>query len=752
MSSVRATVFASVLLALVMSPVAPVGDLLCWLLLVGVAVLARAALVRAWARRPSPDSDGMPAWQRRYRTTILVSGLLWGGSVVFLFTPRDLAHQQFLTVVLIGVAAVGMTTLAIDRRCVRSFLVLVLVPLALCYLVLPELVSRMQGAMVLFYLAFAMANAERVRAGLLENLHLEVQVTEREQRLNQAQQVAHLGSFEWDLDSDRMRWSDEHFRLWGLEAGTRVADRVLFIERVHPEDRHIVEDCVSHALRDGRPHECVHRLLWPDRTEHYIHARVEPVLDRQGRVVRLVGTVQNITGQRQSEERMRNLAFYDVLTGLPNRHLLLDRLQHALRRHAADGGWGALIFIDLDNFKYLNDTHGHDRGDELLRLVARRVLATVRRSDTVARLGGDEFVVMLEDLENDASRAELQAGLVGEQIRAAIQAPYMLAGREFHSSSSVGVAMFGGSELAVDEVMKRADLAMYQAKSAGRDAVCMFTPELEARASARSAIEADLRTALQAGEFTLHLQGQVDGAGHCTGAEALLRWQHPVRGEVSPAEMIPVAEESGLILPIGHWVLHTACGYLVRWAAHPAMEPLTLAVNVSARQFRQPQFVAEVLATLRETGANPRRLKIELTESLLLNDLEESIRKMAALRAHGVGFALDDFGTGYSSLSYLQRLPLEQLKIDQVFVRDVLSNANNAAIVRMVLNLGHTFGLQVIAEGVESVGQRDFLAAGGCQGFQGYLFGRPLPVADFETRMLAGSARRAPAQPALLDR
>lgn len=641
---------------------------------------------------------------------------------------------------LLGVAAVGMTTFAIDRRCVRVFLATMLLPMGLRYLSMPDPVERMLGVMALFYMAFAMGNAERLRASLLENLRLEVRAAEREQRLNQAQKVARLGSFDWDPASGVMRWSDEHCRLWGTPPGNRMRDRGAFMERIHPEDRAEVEGAVRQAVENGIPAECVHRVLWPDRIEYYIRVRIEPLRDHQGRLLRLVGTVQNISEQREAEDRMRRLAFHDVLTGLPNRHLLTERLQLALQRQEADSSSGALIFIDLDNFKYLNDTHGHDRGDELLRLVARRVLAAVRRSDTVARLGGDEFVVMLEHLDADPAHAELQAGLVAEQIRASIQAPYMLAGREFHSSSSIGIAAFRGSGLTVDELMKRADLAMYQAKGAGRNAVCLFTPELEDRASARSAIEADLRTALQNDEFTLHLQPQVDTTGRCTGAEALLRWQHPVRGAVSPAQMIPVAEESGLILPIGQWVLRTACQHLVRWAADPVLAPLTLAVNVSARQFRQPQFAAEVLAMLRETGADPRRLKIELTETLLLHDLEESIRKMSLLKSQGVGFALDDFGTGYSSLSYLQRLPLEQIKIDQVFVRDVLVNANNAAIVRMVLSLGRTFGLDVIAEGVESAGQRDFLAKGGCHGYQGYLFGRPVPVNEFEARTHAAAA------------
>jgi diguanylate cyclase (GGDEF)-like protein/PAS domain S-box-containing protein len=744
LSSVGATLFASILLVAAMSAVVRAAVLVGWLCVVCANVAVRVLLARSWRRNPDRSPKSLLRYQSVYRSTIGVSGLLWGATTACFYIPGDAPHQLVLTLVLVGVSAVAMTTLAVDRRCVQSFLVMVVTPLALRYAVQPESLAYLQGGLLIFYMLFMMANADRVRRGLLENLRLELEAVEREQRLKQAQQVAQLGSFEWDLGSGTMRWSDEHFRLWGYEPGSLQPDRAAFASRVHPEDLEYVQQQVDEAVRKRQPYRCVHRLRWPDGTEHYIQARAEPVINPQGQVVQMIGTVQNITLQRVAEERIRHLAFYDPLTGLPNRHLLLERLQQALQRHQQDRRCGALIFIDLDNFKNLNDTHGHDQGDEFLRLVGRRILSAVRRSDTVARLGGDEFVVMLEDLQVDWTSAELQAARIGEQIRRAIQLPFALAGREFHSSSSIGIALFREMENSVDEMLKRADLAMYQAKASGRNAVCLFTPELEATASARSALEGDLRKALQNGEFSLHLQGQVDAQGRWTGAEALLRWQHPVRGAVSPAEMIPIAEESGLILTIGQWVLQSACELLVRWAGQPHLAGLTLAVNVSARQFGQPQFVEQVLATIHATGADPRRLKIELTESTVQHDIEEIIRKMGALKAHGIGFALDDFGQGYSSLSRLKRLPLEQLKIDQAFVREVTTDANDAAIVHMILSLGKTLGLRVVAEGVERPDQRDFLAAGGCHGYQGYLFARPLPAADFEARMLAAGRTAAP--------
>jgi diguanylate cyclase (GGDEF)-like protein len=391
-----------------------------------------------------------------------------------------------------------------------------------------------------------------------------------------------------------------------------------------------------------------------------------------------------------------------------------------------------LLFIDLDNFKTLNDTLGHDKGDLLLQQVARRLTACVREGDTVARLGGDEFMVILEDLSKRAHEAAAQTETIGEKILYALNLPYDLSGHEFHSTPSIGVALFTNHQNSIDELMKRADLAMYQAKAAGRNTLRFFDPEMQAVVNARAGLEKDLRNGLQQNQLRLYYQAQVDSKGTLTGAEALVRWQHPERGLVSPAEFIPLAEETGLILPLGHWVLETACHQLASWAAAENTSRLTIAVNVSARQLHQADFVAQVMAVLKATGASPHALKLELTESLLLDDIEEIILKMAELKAMGVGFSLDDFGTGYSSLSYLKRLPLDQLKIDQSFVRDLLTDPNDAAIARTVIALTQSFGLSVIAEGVETAEQRDFLASQGCHAYQGYFFGRPLPLADFE--------------------
>ncbi len=459
---------------------------------------------------------------------------------------------------------------------------------------------------------------------------------------------------------------------------------------------------------------------------------ITAVKGHAGKITHYVATLNDITLRKAAEEEIQYLAFFDSLTRLPNRRLLMDRLHQALAVSARSGYEGALLLIDLDNFKTLNDTLGHYQGDLLLQQVAQRLLACVREGDTVARLGGDEFVVMLEDLSESPEGAAAQAETVGEKILAALNQAHRFDSHDYQSTASIGVTLFRDLDETVDDLLKRADIAMYQAKTAGRNALRFFDPEMQAVVTARAALETDLRLGVLENQFLLYYQPQVDGDGNVTGAEALLRWQHPRRGMVSPAEFIPLAEETGLILPLGLWVLETACLQLMAWAAQSESMHLTLAVNVSVRQFRHPDFVEQVLAVLDNTGADPQKLKLELTESLLLDDVKGIIAKMTALKARGVGFSLDDFGTGYSSLSYLKRLPLDQLKIDQSFVRDVLTDQNDATIARTIVALGQSLGLAVIAEGVETEVQREFLASHGCHAYQGYLFSRPVPLKEFD--------------------
>lgn len=442
--------------------------------------------------------------------------------------------------------------------------------------------------------------------------------------------------------------------------------------------------------------------------------------------------IRDITARRQAEARITELAFFDPLTHLPNRTLLMDRLRQAMVVGARTSASGAVLFLDLDHFKSLNDTMGHDKGDLLLQQVAGRLSACVREGDTVARIGGDEFVVILENLHPNAHEASRQTREIGEKIILTLNQPYRLDNIEHYSTASLGATLFTGLTGSMEDMLKQADLAMYKCKETGRNGLQFFDPVMQTSVLQRAALEKELRNAIQKQQFVLLYEAQVVGEGRVTGAEVLVRWMHPERGLVEPLEFIGLAEETGLILALGQWVMDAACKQLAEWGKMPHTAHLTLAVNVSVHQFRRPNFVELVLATIKQSGANPQRLRLEVTESLLITNVAEVIEKMFILKAAGVGFSLDDFGTGYSSLNYLKRMPLDQLKIDRSFVRDILNDHNDASIARAIITLGQSLGLAVIAEGVEIAAQRDFLASCGCHVYQGYYFSKPLALESFE--------------------
>ena len=512
--------------------------------------------------------------------------------------------------------------------------------------------------------------------------------------------------------------------------------------------RQVLEQSVAHHLPVGSDAERqqwialrlaqqqdgtgAHEQVLPDG--HCIH-----VLERATPEGGWVITYHDVTDLRRANEEIEHLAFYDPLTGLPNRRLLLDRLGQALVLSQRSGKVGALLFLDQDHFKDLNDTLGHEVGDELLQAVAQRRLANVRVADTVARLGGDEFVVMLSDLSTSTQEAAALAQRIGEKILRGLSEPYVLRGHTHQGAASIGATLFGASAQSASELLRQADIAMYQVKARRGNALCFFDPKMQTAINDRAQLEADLRQALVAQQLVLHYQPQATLQGDVIGAECLLRWQHPQRGMVPPGQFIAVAEESDLILHIGQWVLHSACTQLARWQEQPQWAHLQLSVNVSARQFRQSDFVHQVIETLQVTGARAHLLTLELTESLVLDNVEDAIDKMHQLRTKGVRFSVDDFGTGSSSLAYLTRLPLHQLKIDQSFVRNLGARATDDVIVQTIIGMGRNLDLEVIAEGVETEAQKAILAGHGCDLYQGYLLARPMPVADFE-RSLGGPA------------
>jgi diguanylate cyclase (GGDEF)-like protein/PAS domain S-box-containing protein len=475
--------------------------------------------------------------------------------------------------------------------------------------------------------------------------------------------------------------------------------------------------------------------IWDRRKDGEIYPKwmtISSIKDKDGNVTQYVCTQNDISERKAAEMAIANLAFYDPLTQLPNRRLLQDRLLQALASSERTGNYGALQFIDLDHFKTINDTLGHPMGDLLLQQVAQRLTACVREGDTVARLGGDEFVVMLEDLSQEVFEAAARAEAIGEKIIATLNQPYLLGNHESRNSPSIGISLFNDHQQKPEELFKQADIAMYQAKKAGRNTLRFFDPEMQHSINAHAALENELRKALEYRQFHLHYQIQVDSNRSPLGAEALIRWIHPERGLIPPSEFIPLAEETGLILPLGKWVLETACAQLYVWKQNDLTRNLKLSVNVSAKQFHEIDFVAQVQTALLLYDINPALLKLELTESMLVGNIEVIVATMEELKATGVRLSLDDFGTGYSSLQYLKRLPLSQLKIDQSFVREIVADSSDRAIVNTIIAMAHNLNLNVIAEGVETEDQRQILEYSGCHQYQGYLFSKPVPIDKFE--------------------
>ena len=527
-------------------------------------------------------------------------------------------------------------------------------------------------------------------------------------------------------------------RALGADAAADLVGRSI-IDFVHPDFREL-------AIRRANPPLGLGEVQ-PMVEERFLNVSGETMdVEVQSIVILFDGepaiqvAFRDITERKAAAALIEHLAFYDALTELPNRRLMLDRLGQALTASDRRASCGAVMMIDLDNFKSLNDTLGHAVGDQLLMGVAKRLKRKVRQGDTVARLGGDEFVIILNDLGEEhlaAKRAEeIASAILHELAQPFNLTVYQEAAkdgrRSHHCSASIGITVFRGQAVPMDELMKRSDTAMYHAKGVGRSTLRFYDPALQGAVESRAALESDLRLALAGNQFVMHYQAQVNAQRKVLGAEALIRWQHPTRGLVSPAEFIPLAEETGLIIPIGTWVLQTACAQLAQWATQPGLEELTIAVNVSASQFAQPELQAQIKSVLQTSGAPAARLKLELTESMLVRDTDKAISSMHSLKSLGIKISLDDFGMGYSSLSYLKHLPIDQLKIDQSFVRDIQGNAYDSAIARTLLTLGQSLDLEIIAEGVENQGQLDVLASLGCELYQGYHFARPTTIDTLE--------------------
>jgi diguanylate cyclase (GGDEF)-like protein/PAS domain S-box-containing protein len=740
-----------------------------WTLAVSVAG-GRHLLARRF-RAALPDAAAAARWRRLHLVGTAAAAAVWGtGAVLFSWNAPE-AARLFCGLVLGGMVAGAVPILAPVPLAFRVFALPTVIPFSVA--ILWQAGSSLDwafGAMTIVFLAAVLASAHYLHETLDVAIRLGLEQGRMVSSLQRARDAAEDALAEREHATATLQASEERYRLILQHSPTGIVhysrdlvitycnERFAQLLRVSRErllglDMKTLNDQrVLPALRaavEGRDGTYEGEYVSTQSGVHlWVAMSCTPFRGAHDRDAGGIAIVQDVTDRHESEDEIRNLAYFDPLTRLPNRRLLMDRLGHAMTASARSRQFGALMILDLDQFKSINDTQGHDVGDRLLVEVAQRLVDTLRQDDSVARLGGDEYVVLVEDLGETEAVAATRAEAIAEKIRAVIQLPYALGGSEaeYFSTTSIGLTLFRAPADSAEVLLKQADVALYQAKDAGRNAVRFFSPAMQSTIERRAALEGALRRGIDRNEFRLYYQPQFDRDGHMIGAEALIRWLPPGQGPVSPAQFIPLAEESGLILLIGRWVLDAACAQLRSWKRNPALRDLRLSVNVSARQFHQPDFVEQVRQSLRAGGADPARLKLELTENVVLDHVETVISRMERLSRMGVGFALDDFGKGYSSLSYLKRLPLDQIKVDRSFVRDIPGDSNDAAIVRAILALSESLGLQVVAEGVETEEQKDFLDQHGCHAYQGYLFGRPMPAAEFEA-FAGGLTQATLAQP-----
>lgn len=565
-----------------------------------------------------------------------------------------------------------------------------------------------------------------------ERRTMEESLRDNQALLEEAQQIAHLGIWSWDILTDTCSCSDEFYKIFSLDYKVFDWNYASFLASIHPEDHSLVEVAMKRALDKEGPFAMDYRIVRPDQGVRYIHSQGKTIFGDGGKPVRMAGTVSDVTAYKQIEldliekkSHLKRLAYHDPLTGLPNRNLFQDRLTRSLARAGRNGSQVALLFLDLDLFKKVNDTLGHQVGDQLLRAVAERLQTSTRAVDTIARFGGDEFTIAIEDVTEIK-----QVARIAQKIINSLGPPFSVGGHLCYVSASIGISLYTSCDDDLESMLKRADIAMYAAKESGRNSFQFYSQKMDAQAHELLLLENDLRLALEKDQLVMHYQPQVDmSSGRIIGLEALVRWQHPGKGMIPPNDFIPLAEEAGLIVAIGTWVLRTACVY-ARTLREAGSPHLRMSVNISMHQFKTQDFPALVSQILDETGLAPQWLELEITESIAMENASETISRLAALKGMGVWLAIDDFGKGHSSLSHLKHLPITTLKIDKGFVMEILTDQYDFAIVEAIQALAKSLDLEVVAEGVETQEQRQLLCRLGCKLGQGFLFSRPLPPDD----------------------
>lgn len=739
------------LMSMLMSLV--VGSLLCWIVkdiiesrvivlwlaLFYLVSALRIALVITF-NRGNPDISDIARWHTLFVIGTFVIAAIWGSTFFLLFPEESQPHQTLHFLIIVGVAAGGIVFLCPSLPSVSGFLSLTLVPVAIKMLILGGNLSLLLALLTFLFLLITLTGAIKINGNISENIQLRLQAIQRENNLKISKERyshifnnAPLGIFQYDADSVIIDCNEAFVSILGSSK-----EQLIGLNMLGSLTNQGVLKTIKDSLGTGDGYfEGEYRSVTGGRKTP-VRAFFTATRDVDGVITGGIGIVEDFTEKKLSEQQVQYHMTYDALTGLPNRRLLSNQLDNEISRAQRHGYYGALLFIDMDNFKNINDSLGHAVGDEMLKLVAGRISESIRREDMAARMGGDEFVVILTEVDNDLGRAVNMVGEIADAIRYCLSVPCKIGGYEMHLTPSIGISMFPKTGMIAGDILKQADTAMYRAKEAGRNKVQFFLPSMQKAADERLLIHTELRQALNKGGFLLYYQPQFNQSKKMIGAEALLRWQHPKRGLVAPGEFLPVAEETAMMTDIEQWVFRSACKKICEWENSGWLkEGQTISVNISGKELTRDKFVDNVKKVLHETGANPHLLGIEITETSLVSTGKNIVATITTLRDIGIKFSIDDFGTGYSSLSYLQSLPLHTLKIDRSFVSVIGNSVSDAVLVDTIIMMAQNLGLHVIAEGVENELELEYLRKKGCTEYQGFHFSKPLPEEKFEEMLVS---------------
>ncbi len=749
------TIMAAGLLLIALRHGASISGMVTWSLIILAAYAFRFSIATKY-HREAFTIDSASKWLSRFRCATLLCGLAWGSVGYFIFPKDNSELQAFLSLALAGVAAGGLISYTIDEMSSILFVGGIGSLISSHYLTSNTATSKYVLFLTVIFVFYVGIASKRLAKGLMSNMSLRIHAEDQQKEiqalsLRQQLHLAHtpLGVIEWDERLTISSWNNACTEMLGYTLDEAIGMHISFImpELINKPKEHIL-----HIIaKDGHDNTNLKQITHKNGNKVNCEWFNTVLKNESGEFIGIASLVQDKTEFLKTQEKIHQLAYYDSLTNLPNRGLLLDRLNHTIEMSERSGTHAMVAFFDLDHFKAINDIKGHAAGDFLLKTIAKRIQNVIRKQDTIARIGGDEFVLVLADVGKTKKKAQMYSQTIIDKINSAIKVPLEYDGYQHQCSASIGICLFKGKSVGSEELLRRADMSMYLAKKQGRNCYKVYDDAMQPKYDYQMQLKHDLTIALSKNQFQLYLQGQFDRDTRSIGAEVLLRWQHPELGLVMPADFIPLAEETGLIVPIGFWVMKQSCLLLKKWESLPETKNMTLSVNVSAIQFNNPEFISQVAAAIESAGCDATKLCVELTESAVINSIEDLSHKMLQLKEMGVSMAIDDFGIGYSSLSILKNLPLNELKIDKSFVQDIAAGSVESSIVQTILQMGKNLNLRIVAEGVESEHQLAYLRDFGCNVFQGYFFERPCSVEIFENSLNSHLLNTPPILPSVMQ-